>query len=884
MQHPFKQFIAFDLETTGLDPDKDTIIEIGAVKFEDSRPVDTFSTKVRLNGELNYFIEQLTGIHSTDLTKAPSCEEALLQFRSFIGHLPLVAHNSDVDEKFINIAISNHNLPTLTNPIYDNLLFSRICWPSAPNHRLGTLIKYLNIDIKGSHRASIDAEACGKIFIMAMAGIESFSPQTLGECHYLTKGTTLNIHGFFDYACRYINNDVQNILPETDSVPIPQIVSTSTRKVSCSDSNPPNSAFHQIFKKASYSYVEISSEKSSRELLEAACSYIIEEGKNIAWLINSHSLGSSVYHNWLNHYKGKFPGIICQCWGAHDRFLDKKNWQMVLDHKADLLSIEETKESLLLCSWLAQKGHRDIGACKGFSRYKNETLWEKLKKTRRNASIGADFSTAISSRQDGSGQLLAIVDEEYFIEDLHLDLAQLSQFDFLIIEDTDNFLNSISKIQKTSLSFFGFKRILQNLFNPRQGSTGILPALKASEFLSSDAGILIDKCIDSINISDKYFHRFLLKIGAFCKKKRESLSHKIRLTQPVALTFNSDPLKFKNSLIELTGFLEALINSFDGSGSEQAFSTWAHHHLVNALEKINSFSFSFDEIINVTNPEKAYWIESPGNPHKIILSSQTINLSVFLQQKFLPLNIPVLFGSPHAAIQQTFISKSLGLKPKDLFILPPAPHTQFTSRILLPKWKSDNEASKDIEQLVFTNLSQLNTISIVFFSSNSHLIRAYTKAVPIFKKAGRHLLAHGPDGSKENLKALLPRFPHACILATYSIGDLRSFVPIDLAVILRLPFPSSKDPYSEACIEYLQEKGKNAFKDHILPEAINTMARVKSAFGDKETGKSALWLMDERISQKTYGNSLLKSLGGSIIHSQTPADMLDATRKFLDLN
>ena len=94
-------WIAFDLETTGLDAQKDAIIEIGAVKFQGGRTLDTFESYVNPQRRISPFIASLTGIRQRDLDRADPIERVAASFISFVGASPLIAHNADFDLGFL---------------------------------------------------------------------------------------------------------------------------------------------------------------------------------------------------------------------------------------------------------------------------------------------------------------------------------------------------------------------------------------------------------------------------------------------------------------------------------------------------------------------------------------------------------------------------------------------------------------------------------------------------------------------------------------------------------------------------------------------------------------------------------------------------------------
>ena len=99
-----QEFIAFDLETTGLSSRTDKIIEIGAVLLRNGKEVDRFQTFVDPGRRLDKKIVDLTGITDQMLQGAPSIAEVMPKFLEFCGDRVLVAHNADFDTGFVRAA------------------------------------------------------------------------------------------------------------------------------------------------------------------------------------------------------------------------------------------------------------------------------------------------------------------------------------------------------------------------------------------------------------------------------------------------------------------------------------------------------------------------------------------------------------------------------------------------------------------------------------------------------------------------------------------------------------------------------------------------------------------------------------------------------------
>ncbi|MFA6982538.1 MAG: PolC-type DNA polymerase III [Sedimentibacter sp.] len=161
-------FVVFDLETTGLNPKNDHIIEIGAVKISNRKVIDSFSTFVHTDRKLPEKIIELTSITDDMLVGQPDIGDALPSFLDFAKGSVLVAHNAKFDVGFIRekakvLSIENYNPSTL-----DTLELSKALIKDVKNHRLNTLTKKLGISLLNHHRAVDDANATGQLFIILL--------------------------------------------------------------------------------------------------------------------------------------------------------------------------------------------------------------------------------------------------------------------------------------------------------------------------------------------------------------------------------------------------------------------------------------------------------------------------------------------------------------------------------------------------------------------------------------------------------------------------------------------------------------------------------------------------------------------------------------------
>ena len=154
--------VAFDLETTGLSPLLDRVVELGAIKITPTK-VQTFQQLVNPQREVPKHASDIHGLTLSDLLGQPHLSEVLPDFLTFIDELPLVAHNARFDLGFIMAALhrSPHSLPG--SAVYCTLKFCRRVFPERKGLNLKALGHDLGIPLDNHHRALHDAWACLRV-------------------------------------------------------------------------------------------------------------------------------------------------------------------------------------------------------------------------------------------------------------------------------------------------------------------------------------------------------------------------------------------------------------------------------------------------------------------------------------------------------------------------------------------------------------------------------------------------------------------------------------------------------------------------------------------------------------------------------------------------
>lgn len=150
-----ENYTVVDIETTGLSPQKDDIIELSALKVRDNKVVEEFSMLLKSSKGVNSFISGLTGITNSMLNNAPIIEDVLPEFLAFIGNDIILGHNVNFDMRFIKAKTQLVLNKMVENSIMDTMIFAKRNL-ELPNFKLTTIAQYYDIDTKNNHRGLKD--------------------------------------------------------------------------------------------------------------------------------------------------------------------------------------------------------------------------------------------------------------------------------------------------------------------------------------------------------------------------------------------------------------------------------------------------------------------------------------------------------------------------------------------------------------------------------------------------------------------------------------------------------------------------------------------------------------------------------------------------------
>ncbi|KAF0132803.1 MAG: DNA polymerase III subunit alpha Gram-positive type [Candidatus Saganbacteria bacterium] len=167
-----ESYVFFDLETTGLDPQKSEIIEVAGLKVKNKEITDIFNKLVKPSTPLPQKIKEITGITDEMLEDAKPLTDITAPLLNFIEGSILVIHNSEFDISFINHHIFTPRKLELKNDVFCSLKLSRHFLPNLGSYKLGSLADHFGITAKNSHRALGDVETLFELWFKLLSRLQ----------------------------------------------------------------------------------------------------------------------------------------------------------------------------------------------------------------------------------------------------------------------------------------------------------------------------------------------------------------------------------------------------------------------------------------------------------------------------------------------------------------------------------------------------------------------------------------------------------------------------------------------------------------------------------------------------------------------------------------
>lgn len=184
-------FIAFDTETTGLDPASGRIVEIGAVKFDRRGVIARYNVLINPEMPMPEDAGKVNGITDEMLKDKPLIADVFPDFFDFIGTGVLVAHNAPFDINYVNAELKRSGKPPLSNKVVDTRIFAKEVFPGLSSYALQDLAVQFGITALEAHRAEDDARVCMELFEKILSRFLKNNPELVEKIRAETDAASL---------------------------------------------------------------------------------------------------------------------------------------------------------------------------------------------------------------------------------------------------------------------------------------------------------------------------------------------------------------------------------------------------------------------------------------------------------------------------------------------------------------------------------------------------------------------------------------------------------------------------------------------------------------------------------------------------------------------
>ena len=898
-------FVAVDLETTGLEFEKDEIIEVALVRFENGAPVENVDYLVRpSSAKLRPFIESLTGISNEDIAGAEEFAGIAGKVSAFIGDMPLVAHNAAFDSRFLKSAMEKVGIP-LDNPVWDSLTLSRIAYQDVPNHRLDTLTQVLNIERSRAHRALPDADACGKLFVMAYEKICALDPWLVGALTRIAANT--DWEKLFGTAPEGELAEPALALRAGDAPAGAVVASKAPRVDTFFKEGGLLSKTVENFKarpnqQEFASCVERNLYKGGICVLEAPTG----SGKSLAYLVaaaNKAVSGERVVLSTATHalqeqlighdipqiaplYDGKLKACVLK---GRDNYLCVRKLMEILNAPSTLLSAEERDSFMALLPWAVTTGKGDIGECNSFSCARNRVLWSKLASTAASC-LGEKCKyhavcPALRAKREAVASNLLLVNHSLFLADLALDFALLPAYEHVVFDEAHRLPELSNQSFGRHVSFFRFRNVAKTLVPPKGVPGGLLAEIEKRIPAENDAAHAeCTQLAADIGEAEKALHRFFMKIGKKLSKQKVGKGELI-YRNGIAADFEADPKNVldqfelaksrANSLAEMlagVAGLDGLLRDFSGR-----------------MEELSRFASDFEFLVKAGREGWVFYMEEPFNPHTIKIHAVPLRSGDIWKEKFYPWVKSATFTSATLAVQGdlSYYAGRMGMSELEtkrpflkafgeVFASDERRTVQVARYLPKPSTPEFGDALNDTLVQVLPDVEE-NTM--VLFTSISAMMKAQAALAPVFAAKGKLLLCQHVDGALDGLIAMFRKSRGACLLGCQSLWEGVDFPgdALKLLVVTKLPFPNPSDPLVAGISADLKAKGENVFKSYYIPEAYMELRQGLGRLLRTENDSGKVLILDNRVVTEAYGKTFARIWN----MKHVTANSVDDVKKFV---
>lgn len=902
--------VAIDIETTGLDPNNDAIIEIGAVRFNGPRIEDEWSTLIHPGRPIPSFISQLTGITNDMVRNAPAIREVVADLAHFVGDAPVLGHNVSFDLAFL----SRQNLFRF-NQVVDTYELASVLLPNASRYNLGALGQALGILLPATHRALDDARVTHAVYLRLLDLAQQLPIELVAE--FVRQSEP------FEWGAAYTFREVlrslarkplparkahgqglfhlqpEPPLPPVEPVenPIPLDVDEVAALLEY------GGPFSRYFSGYEYRQQQVEMLRAVAQALSKGQHLMVEAGtgtgKSFAYLVpaalfaiqnNTRVVISTNTINLQDQLIKKDIPDLRDALGIDLRAAVLKGRSNYLCprrleslRQRGPMSVDEMRVLAKVLTWLqfSDSGDRNEINLNGpverdvWSRISAEDEGCKAEVCMERTGGACPFYRA---RQAAQSAHLLIVNHALLLSDVATGSHVLPDYDYLIVDEAHHLETATTNALSFRVTQADLARLLRELGGTTAGILGRLLQLLNQLLRPSDAAAMqqaFERATDLIFRLEHAYSSFFRAVEEFLAEIREGRPVGSYGQQERILESSRTLPPWTNIEItwdaahEVTGLLSNLLaelyktcGELRDAASDEFEDTL--ESLANVYRRLMEADANLHAFVAQPQQSSIYWAEISPNNNQLALQIAPLHIGPLMEEYIWHEKTSVILTSATLTTNEGFdyLRSRLAADEADELQLG-SPFDYETAALLylvndIPEPGDTNGHQRAIEQTLVRLARATNGRMLALFTSYTQLRRTSQNISPALIESGIIVYEQGEGASPNTLLENFREADKAVLLGTRSFWEGVD-IPgeaLSVLVIVKLPFDVPSDPIIAARSETFDDP----FNEYQLPEAI---LRFRQGFGRlirTQSDRGIVAILDRRILTKRYGRAFLESL------------------------
>jgi len=906
-------FVAIDVETTGLDPKTDRIIEVGAVRFTDGKAFAEYSSFVNPDAQLPRHITHLTGIQNQDVVDAPRFEEIAGTLLDFIAGMPLCGHQIDFDLNFLNGELKRTGRVKLSAPEIDTALLSRIFVPSIGHFSLKHLTGALGVELKNAHRALDDAKASGYAacsLILNCAAVPAYIRAAMARFAPPSLLKTLLFKSLERHHSRYQSaplSDPEKVPKKLQPSQSPESISAATIRKFFSNGGGIAESMQGFIERSSQTRMAMcvaEAFNTSTNLVAEAGTGI---GKSLAYLVPSalHAVKngrriivSTHTRNLQDQLISKDLPIVKKAIGddlrysvlkGRSNYLCIRRYQRLISGDLTDLSYRERMGILPLIRWALETKTGDIEEQSQFNIKWFSRIWRMicsdahLCEGKRCAEFNSCFLQ--NARQRALNSHIVVINHALFYSELCSDSSFLGPLGSIVFDEAHHLESCGHRHLRVEVDTNRCTQFLDTLAQIEK-ETKRHSLLSTPEISEGDVKSLLKRLRSGIR-------GFLDECNAWVENQHPSADEYHLAYTAGVFSQMASCANLLHVLSEMQDFLHQLqqVNELAGESPRNEPSLRPQLRLV--ADKTSQIKADLDYVCGALVDDHVFWIEGNRKKGWVKLCGVPLDVGSILSRIWENNPGACIFTSATLAVSRSldYFKQKVGLigindaKTRcEMFESPFKPTQTFRAAMRSCHDPDSPEYPGYIASVITSLMLKFKKNILALFTSNAMLEAVYTqcKQSPVMSEST--LLAQGITGTRQTILDEFKQSERCVLLGADSFWEGID-VPgkaCEIVIIPRLPFQVPTHPLTKAIAEKVERQSGESFFSYAVPEAIIKFRQGIGRLIRSPQDRGALIILDKRILTKNYGKRFRGSLDGEVAGFETVENLLQALDGFFN--